>query len=263
LRITKSATICLMKKRLVVGNWKMYIDDLKEAHAYAVALRRKLRGMSGVEVWLAPSYPFIAEVAKVLESSPLYVGAQDVAPFTNIPHTGAVSAKMLKNVGASFVIVGHSERRAQGETEQDVRAALERAAEAGLTSILCIGETERESDGEHVAVLERQLATALDKLAPSTLKKLVIAYEPVWAIGKHSVDAIDGAELEEMVIFIRKVLADLMDRKQALKVPIIYGGSVEAENAAALLAQGGINGFLVGHASTTLETFLPIIEACK
>ncbi|MBP9710960.1 MAG: triose-phosphate isomerase [Candidatus Pacebacteria bacterium] len=252
-----------MKKRLVVGNWKMYVENPQEAHAYALQLRRKVRGLSGVEVWVAPPYPFVPGVAKVLESSPVHVGAQDVAPFENIPHTGAVSAKMLKNSGALFVIVGHSERRAQGESEQDVRAALERAAEAGLAPILCIGETEREKDGEHVAVLERQLTTALDKLAPAALKKLVVAYEPVWAIGKHGVDAIDPAGLEEMVIFIKKVLTELTDRTRALKVPILYGGSVEADNAAALLQGGGINGFLVGHASTKLETFFPIIQACK
>jgi triosephosphate isomerase len=241
----------------------MYIESPDQARALALSLRRKVRGLAGVEVWLAPPYPFIADVAKVLDSAPIQVGAQDVAPFTNIPHTGAVSAKMLKNSGALFAIIGHSERRAQGMSDEEVRASLERATEAGLAPILCIGETERESDGEHVAVLERQLTTALDKLAPAALKKLVIAYEPVWAIGKHSVDAIDGAALEEMVIFIKKVLADLTDRTQALRVPVIYGGSVEPENAVSLLAEGGINGFLVGHASTTVETFLPIIQACK
>ncbi len=255
--------MCSMKKRLVVGNWKMYIESPEEARALALGLRRKVRGLSGVEVWLAPPTLFVADVAKVLDSSPIQVGAQDVAPFTSVPHTGAVSAKMLKNTGALFTIIGHSERRAQGESDEEVRGALERAIEAGLAPILCIGETEREKDGAHVEILERQLSSALNKLPPASLKKLVIAYEPVWAIGKHSMNAIGPADLEEMVIFIKKVLTELTDRTHALKVPILYGGSVEVENAAPLLAEGGINGFLVGHASTKLETFLPIIQACK
>lgn len=252
-----------MKKRLIIGNWKMYVDSPEEARAFALGLRRKVRGLSGVDVWLAPPYPFIADVAKMLESSSIYVGAQALSASPNGAHTGEVSAAMLKGVGALFSIVGHSERRETGETEIKVRAALERATEASLIPVLCIGETERETDGEHVAVLERQLAIALDKLGTSALKKLVIAYEPVWAIGKHSADAIEPAALEEMVIFIRKVLAELTDRNLALKVPILYGGSVEPENATTLLHDGGINGFLVGHASSKLETFLPIIEASQ
>ena len=218
----------MTRKRLVVGNWKMFIETLLEARAFALSLRRKVRGLSGVEVWLAPPFPFIAEVNEILESSPIHIGAQKVAPYRDSQHTGAVSAKMLKSVGASFVIVGHSERRAQGETDEKVREELMRAAEAGLSPILCIGESVREDDGAHFGVLENQLTSALDKLPAQSLKKLVVAYEPVWAIGKHSGDAIGPAELQEMVIFIKKVLAEILGRTAALKVPILYGGSVEA-----------------------------------
>lgn len=129
--------------------------------------------------------------------------------------------------------------------------------------ILCIGEREREKDGGHFELLEEQLVSALKGVPPSMLKKLVIAYEPVWAIGKHSESAIGPADLQEMVIFIKKVLADILDRKVALKVPIIYGGAVEPENAPSLIAEGGISGFLVGHASAQVEQFLEILEACR
>jgi triosephosphate isomerase len=150
-----------VKKRLVVGNWKMYIQTQGEARAFGLALRRKARALSGAEAWLAPPTPFIAEMAGLLESSPIKVGAQKVAPYTDAPHTGNVSAKMLKDVGAAFVIVGHSECRAAGETNEQVRSSLERAVEAGLAPILCVGEREREVDGEHFAFIEAQLSSAL------------------------------------------------------------------------------------------------------
>lgn len=252
----------MARKRLVVGNWKMYIEHSEEARSLALGLRKKVRSISGVEVWVAPPLPFIAGVAEVTESSPMRVGAQKVAPYEDPQHTGAVSAKMLKSAGALFVLVGHSEQRQAGETEEEVRGGLERAFEAGLVPILCIGEPARETDGEHVAVIERQLASALQGFDATLFKKLIIAYEPVWAIGKQAEHAIGPAELQEMVIFIRKVLADIAGRPRALKVPVLYGGSVEPDNASALVREGGVNGLLVGHASAALETFLPIIQAC-
>ncbi len=173
------------------------------------------------------------------------------------------SAKMLKSAGALFSIIGHSERRAAGEDDKSVRAQLEHALAAGLTPVLCIGEQAREAGGEHFSVIEAQLGSVLKNISKNTLKKLVIAYEPVWAIGKSVDDAMRPGDLEEMVIFIRKALVDLLDRKMALAVPILYGGSVEGANAAALIKEGGVNGFLVGRASARVEDFLAIIEACK
>jgi triosephosphate isomerase len=253
----------MARKRLVVGNWKMYIQKPDEAHSYALALRRRVRGLSGVDVWIAPPTPLIDDVARVLESSPVRVGAQKVTHHTDPKHTGSVSAAMLKGVGASFVIIGHSEYRAAAGTNLKIRAQLERTIEAGLAPILCIGEEERGRDGEHFSVIEEQLTSALKDVPKNLLKKLVVAYEPVWAIGKHAEDAMKPAELQEMTIFIRKMLADLLDRAKALKIPILYGGSVEGENAGPLLKEGGVNGFLVGRASTTVDNFLAIISACK
>ena len=252
-----------MKKRLVVGNWKMYIEGTKEAKALAAALRRKARKFTKAEVWVAPSFALIPPVVDVLSSSPIRVGAQSVSAYDDAPHTGDVSGTMLKDAGVWFVIVGHSERRAAGESNTLVHAELEQATNAGLVPILCVGEREREQDGEHFEFIEAQLVSALRGLEPAALKKLVVAYEPVWAIGRGAEFAMKSAEVEEMVIFIRKLLADLLGRKAALKVPILYGGSVEPSNAATLLAEGGASGFLVGHASVSAESFLEIINACK
>jgi triosephosphate isomerase len=256
-----------MKKRIVVGNWKMFIESPKDASLFATALRRRARSVSGVNVYLAPSFTLLPTVAQVLNSSPIRVGAQTISAYEDAPHTGDVSAKMLKNVGASFVIVGHSERRVlprgPGESNDMVREELSRAAEAGLTPILCVGERERENDGEHFSFIETQLSSALKNMPKNMLSKILIAYEPVWAIGKRSEDAMQPQQLQEMVIFIRKTLAELLDRKLALKIPVLYGGSVEPDNAKSLITEGGASGFLVGHASTDLESFLEIIKACK
>ncbi len=253
----------MARKRLIVGNWKMYIEKPEDARVFALAVRRKLRGLTGVDVWIAPPTPFVAEVANILESSPIKVGTQKVTHHKDPKHTGSISATMLKGIGASFVIVGHSEYRLAAGTNDKVRAQLERTIEAVLAPILCIGEESREADGEHFSVIEEQLSSALKNIPKNTLKKLVIAYEPVWAIGKHAEDAMKPADLQEMMIFIRKMLADLLDREMALKIPILYGGSVEAENASALLKEGGVNGFLVGRASAHIESFLEIINECK
>lgn len=241
----------------------MYVEDPEEAHAYALTLRRNVRGMTGVEVWLAPPFPLIPDVAKVLDSSPVRVGAQTLSSHTEGAHTGEVSAKTLKKVGALFALVGHSERRIAGDTQEIVHAQLERVIEAGLTPILCIGEREREHDGEHFGLLESQITSALGTIPKNSLKKLIVAYEPVWAIGKHASDAMKPSELQEMVIFIRKVLAETLDRAVALKTPVLYGAAVEAENAESLIKEGGVNGLLVGHASARVEQFLEIIKATQ
>ena len=253
----------MVKKKLIVGNWKMYIEEPEEAHTFVLALRRKVRGLKGVEVWLAPPHPLLPDVASVLESSPVRVGAQTISAHSDGAHTGEVTAKTLKNVGALFTLVGHSERRIAGDTQDIVRAQLEQALAAGLSPILCIGEREREHDGEHVTLLENQLVSALQQVPPASLKKLIIAYEPVWAIGKQGVDAMRPSDLQEMVIFIRKVMADTLDRATALRTPILYGGSVDGENAKALMAEGGVNGLLVGRASAQIDKFLEIIKATQ
>jgi triosephosphate isomerase len=249
------------RKRLVVGNWKMYIDSLGEAKEFARALKRRVRGLRGVEVAVAPPAPLLPAVAAVLESSPVRVGAQGVSAFEGA-HTGEVSAAAAKSAGADFAIVGHSERRALGDSNEVVHRQLVAAAAAGLMPILCVGELERSEDGAYLSVVAEQVRTALTG-AQSLAGKLVVAYEPVWAINKRA-DLAPGAEaVREMVIFIRKTLAEILGRRAALKVPVLYGGSVEPQNAPALIADGDIGGFLVGHASVDLEQFAEILNACK
>lgn len=251
---------------MVVGNWKMFVESPEAAKKFATSLRKKARAFVGTEAWLAPAFPLIAPVAVALKGSPIKVGAQTISMHGSFDaaqdkaHTGEVSAKMLKAAGVSFVIVGHSERRALGETDEVVRAQLNAAVSSGLTAILCVGEVEREPDGSHWAQIANQISRALRE-AKLPAGKLIVAYEPVWAIGKQASEAMRGEGVEETAIFIRKILSEALGREAALRVPILYGGSVEPQNAGALIKEGGINGLLVGHASADVDSFIDILKA--
>ncbi|MGC9602614.1 MAG: triose-phosphate isomerase [Minisyncoccia bacterium] len=258
------------KRRLIVANWKMYISTPEEAKKFATALRRKARVFAGVDAVLAPSFTLLPLVSLALKDSSIKTSAQSISVFETGAHTGEVGAKMVKNFGASYSIVGHSERRAQGETDTMVCAQLGHAAVAGITPILCIGESERDAAGAYLGVVAGQLREALKSFPASktgaktsAVPKLVIAYEPVWTIGKSANEAMKPSDVREMSIFIKKTLAEHFERTAALRVPILYGGSVEPSNVAALIEEGDINGFLVGHASITVDSFVEILQACK
>lgn len=247
---------------MVVGNWKMYVESPDAAKKFATSLRKKSRAFVGTEAWLAPAFPLIPAVAAALKGSSIKVGAQTVSIHADGAHTGDVSAKILKGLGVSFAIVGHSERRAQGETDESIRAQLAAALGAGLVTVLCVGEAQRAPDGSHFQDIANQLHRALAG-APAPGNKLIVAYEPVWAIGKTAAEAMQGEDLEETAIFIRKILSEALGREVVSRVPILYGGSVEPGNAVALMKEGGINGFLVGHASADVDSFIDILKACK
>jgi triosephosphate isomerase len=252
-----------MKKHLVVANWKMYIEDGEAAATYAKSLRAKMRAFPNIAVSIAPSFILIPRLVDSFKRSNIAVGAQAVSASLSGAHTGEVSAAMLKKAGVAFSMVGHSERRALGETNEIVRAQMFDLAKEGLGAILCIGERERDQSGEHFSFIQEQLVSALAGLPRKAISKLVIAYEPVWAIGKSASDAMSSSEIQEAVIFIRKTLNGLLEPAVAKKVPILYGGSVEENNAGKILKEGGVNGFLVGHASAHLENFLPILKAIR
>jgi len=251
-----------VKKAIIVANWKMYIEKPEEAKRFALALKRRATVVATAEVVIAPPFTLIPVLASVFsKSKTVRLGAQTVSGASTQAHTGEVSAAMLKHFGVGVVIVGHSERRSQpglGENDEAIRSQIRAAHTAGLTVVLCVGEVERDAMGAHFSVIEQQL---LGALKDKTGGKLIVAYEPVWAIGKTSAEAMQPADLREMVIFIRKTLVDILGRVPGVRTPVLYGGSVDADNVPSLLAEGEVAGFLVGRASTEVDSFVTIIQA--
>lgn len=252
-----------MKKPLIIANWKLSITTPEEAKKLSGALRKKSRAFVGVDVTLAPSFVHLPIVLGATKGSSLRVAAQTASSSQQEKQTGEVSAPMLRALGIWGAIVGHSERRAHGETNDTVGQIAREVREAGLVVVLCVGETLRDGSGEHFTVVQEQLTSALKHISKTIIPKLVVAYEPVWAIGKSAGAAMQPEDVREMVIFIRKTLADIVGRDGALRVPILYGGSVEGSNARALMTDGGVSGFLVGHASVSADSFLEILTAVK
>ena len=244
------------RRPLVGGNWKMHLLS-DNARAFCQALPEKITG-ARTEVVLFPSFPLLSVVADTLAASEVAVGGQDLHPQEKGAHTGDVSGPQLKDVGCSWALCGHSERRADhGEGDPLVADKVTAAIATGLTPLICLGETEEERErDETFTVLERQLAGALAG-RPATF---ALAYEPVWAIGTGKTATPEIAQ--EAHSFLRSALADLIGDEAAQTKRILYGGSANPGNTAELFAQPDIDGFLVGGASLDAEKFSAIIHCC-
>ncbi len=192
---------------------------------------------------------------------PTGLAAQDVSLTVGGAQTGEVTAGLLKELGVSYVIVGHSERRAAGESDEVVTEKARHALAHGIIPILCIGELERDPEAQYLKRIRAQVSAVVSALTAKERLNLVIAYEPIWAIGKPSIEAMQPADLGEMVLYIRKILGDVMPGRANQKVRILYGGSVDANNVRSLAAGTGIDGFLVGRASTDVAGFSALVKA--
>ena len=250
-----------MSKRqpLIAGNWKMYKTQ-GEAKALARDIRQGLSPAARAEVMVAPPYTALAAVAAELEGSPIRLAGQDAFWEKQGAFTGAISPVMLSDLGCLYVIVGHSERRQHfGDTNQTVNRKLLAALEAGLAPILCIGETIDERQAEKtLLVVAEQLKEGLAVLPGEARAKVVIAYEPVWAIGTGLTATPEQAQ--EVHHYIRQWIANIFDGETANAVRILYGGSVKPENAKDLMSRPDIDGALVGGASLKADLFVPIIR---
>jgi triosephosphate isomerase len=248
-----------MRRKIIAGNWKMN-GTLAETVALIRALLAGDVPKNRTQVVVCPPFTALETATRLLAGSPIALGGQDMSPHEKGAYTGDISAAMLLTVGATYVILGHSERRQyHAETDQLINAKARRALDAGLTPIICVGESlaEREA-GQTEQVVGKQVDGTLSGLSADDLKKTVIAYEPVWAIGTGRTATPEMAEAVHY--FVREKLA-AMDQAAAEMIPILYGGSVKADNAVGLLAQPNIDGALVGGASLKADEFIAIVKA--
>jgi triosephosphate isomerase len=249
-----------MRKPIIAGNWKMY-KTAAESVATALALKPLVANANHCDVIIAPVFTALKTVADRLEGSNIYVAAQNCSTeIEEGAHTGEVAAFMLQDVGASAVIVGHSERR-QSYAENDSMVGKKCLAgiSTGLTVILCVGETlQQREQGIAESVVRGQLTGGLSGLTASDLDRIIVAYEPVWAIGTGRTATPEQAQ--EMHAFIRRVFAEGHSQNAANAVRILYGGSVKPDNVSGLMAQDDIDGALVGGASLNAESFAQIVN---
>ncbi len=247
-----------MKGMLIVANWKAYVEDIEKAKRLFAVAKKLAHGTSSAIV-LAPPAPFLGVLASTNKSSVSFA-AQDISATTGGATTGETTAQMYASLGASYVIIGHSERRAAGDTSEIISRKISHALACNLIPILCIGEHERDREGRYLSFVREEIATAFAPLTPKERTKVVIAYEPLWAIGKTAENAIRQNDLTEMVLYIRKVLSELLPGRNASRALVLYGGSVEPENARGLAGATRVDGFLVGHASADERSFAELAK---
>jgi triosephosphate isomerase len=251
-----------MRTRFVAGNWKMNLLA-DTARVLAVKVREKLAGVSGVDVALCPPFVFLTDVAEALSGSPIKVGGQNLYTKESGAFTGEVSGAMLKSVGCTYVIIGHSERRhipTLREADDFIAEKVKAALKAGLKPILCVGEMLEERDaGRTEAVVKRQVTEGLKGLTAQEMSAVTIAYEPVWAIGTGRTATPQQAQ--DVHALIRGLLKQQFGATVADGLRIQYGGSVKADNAKALMSQPDVDGALVGGASLDAESFGAIVRA--
>jgi triosephosphate isomerase len=250
----------MSRKYLIAGNWKMNktateaVDLVNEIHA-------SVGSQNSVQVCVCPPYTSLAKVSELIEQSEVFLGAQNMNSESSGAFTGEVSAEMLRDLYVNFVILGHSERRQlYGETNSSINGKVLAAINNNLKPIYCIGETleERES-GKTLEVVRSQVREGLADFPASAIEHLVLAYEPVWAIGTGKTATDEMAQ--EVHADIRSVLSEMFGESAASTVRILYGGSMKPENALGLLAQPDVDGGLIGGASLTSRAFLGIIDA--
>jgi triosephosphate isomerase len=248
-----------MRKKIVAGNWKMN-NDLAETERFLVELKKQVFP-ENVTVLIAPSFTNLNHAFNSLREHPVAIAAQNMHQSEEGAFTGEISAKMLKSVGVETVILGHSERRAYFNEDSALLAEKVNTALGNeMTVIFCIGEELKDRNlGDHFEIIKKQLTEGLFHVSDDAWKNIIVAYEPVWAIGTG--ETATAAQAQEMHRFIRKTIADNYSGKIAQNVPVLYGGSVKPGNAPEIFSQEDVDGGLIGGAALKVESFMEIINS--
>jgi len=246
-----------MSKKIVIANWKMNPMSAKEAENLFNKINKNNTAKK-IEVVICPPVLYLSKLKNLARKVKL--GAQNIFSETSGSYTGETGAEMIYDIGARYVIVGHSERRALGENNSDVSKKIKSTFSASLVPILCVGEKERDEAHEYLNFIKTELTECLAGISKNSVSKLIVAYEPVWAIGKNAVRETTAEEFREMKVFIKKILCDKFGVEYAEKIRIIYGGSVNPKNALDFLKEGVADGLLVGRDSLNPKKFAEIIS---
>jgi triosephosphate isomerase len=245
-------------KSLIVANWKMNPPTMREAKKLLEVTKKSVDRASGVSVIVAPPALYLRDLRASYKGKKITFAAQNAHFEAKGSFTGEISMSQVKDAGASYVLIGHAERRAAGETNDDTRRKIAAALSAGLTPIFCVGEARRAEGGEYFDFVRAQLREGLVDTPPVKISRIIIAYEPVWAIG--ATVAMSPRDMHEMAIFIRKTIVDLHGAG-GHTVKILYGGSIESKNAPEMLTYGDVDGLLVGRASSDQTQIALLLEA--
>ena len=248
----------MMKKPVIAGNWKMF-KTLREAVNLVQTIKAGVYKITDCQMVVCPPFTALAAVSQAIADSPLELGAQNMHPETEGAFTGEISPVMVKDVNCRYVILGHSERRQYfKETDEFINEKVKTALKYSLIPIVCVGETLEQRDGRRqFEVVKSQFEQSLKDLTKEEIVKLVIAYEPVWAIGTGKTATPEQAE--QMQSYIRRLLKEQFGDESAARIPILYGGSVKPDNIAELMKKPNIDGALVGGASLKAESFVQIV----
>lgn len=250
----------MKQKKLIIGNWKMHPSSVKEAKAKFTAIKKVASKLSNVQTVICPPYVYVSELKKLVTGHRVVVGSQNAYFENEGAFTGEVSLAMLASVGVTYVIIGHSERRAMGESDELINKKVLAGMKAGITVVLCVGEKDRDADGVYLKFIAEQIKEALHGVQKKELKKIVIAYEPIWAIGKNATHPASTDDALEVSILIRKTLSDMYGKDGSV-VTVLYGGSVDAKNSWEFLLKSQVDGLLVGRASLDQKVFGEILKS--
>jgi triosephosphate isomerase len=244
-------------KILLIGNWKMNPDTIKKAVTLTKGIIKVSQKSKNIDWKIAAPSIFVSEILRNVPKG-IIIGTQNINEENSGAFTGEISLLQTKSVGSSFSIVGHSERRALGETNENINKKIINAFSFKHPIILCVGERERDSEGFYLVEIKKQLEIALKDIKKETLKYLTVAYEPVWSIGKNAKAVATYHEALEINIFIKRVLSDLFGEEGGKKVKIIYGGSANSSNMREFIDHANVDGFLLGRASLDIKEITKI-----
>lgn len=244
-------------KAIVVANWKMHPQTFKEAKRLFDGTKKAIEAAKGVSVIVAPPAVFVRELSKGYRGR-IAFATQGARAEAEGAFTGDVSLAEMKDARCTYAIIGHAERRAKGETNEDAAAQLKASLTLGMAPVLCVGEGERSADGRHFSFIKEELRSALSGIKPADIKKLLIAYEPVWAIG--AAKPMTARDMHEMSIFIRKCVVESVG-ETGMDVRILYGGSIDEHSARPMIEQAQVHGLLVGRASVDIGIFSALLES--